>query len=77
MPINNPHRDRLEEERRGLLRQKTAIRKFLEQAPFRLDSTDLAVARRDAAAQLSFLQREYEEICFQLGRNPDTRAVKL
>ena len=75
--VINPYATRLEEERRGLLRQKTNIKKFLEQAPFRMDSTDLANARRNAAAQLTFLQREYEHVCFALGRSSDTRAIKL
>jgi hypothetical protein len=77
MPAN-PHKLRLEEQRRGILRQKTAITKYIvEQAPFRMDATDLAVARRNAAMQLSFLQKEYERICFQLGVSSDIRAVKL
>jgi hypothetical protein len=76
MPTN-PHKLRLEDERRSILRQRTAILKFIEQAPFRMDSTDLAVARRDAATRLTFLQREYERVCFALGRSSDTRAVKL
>lgn len=42
-----------------------------------MDSTDLANARRNAAAQLTFLQREYERVCFALGRSSDTRAIKL
>jgi hypothetical protein len=78
MPINNPYAARLEEERRNLLRRKTGLKRFLEKAPFLIsDSVDLRNSVRNCHNELRYIEREYERVCFALGRDPRPPVVRL
>jgi hypothetical protein len=78
MPINNPHIARLEEDRRHLLRQKANLKRYLERAAFSCsDGVELQRMVRDGNTQLRHLEREYERVCFALGRDPHPPTVRI
>jgi hypothetical protein len=73
----NPHQARLERERSDIMRRQRNVKSFLAN-PWRIiDSVDRNNMIRDAQSQLLYLEREYERVCYELGRNPYPSVVRV